>query len=135
MMSFKHTNALAYFMYLTNKVIMEYLDKFVVVFIDDILVYSEAEEKDEEHLRLVFEKLRANQLYTKFTKCKFWLTQVAFLGHVISAEGVSVDPCKVRDVFNWKPPTDVSEIHSFHGLAGYYRRFIQDFSKVAKSMT
>jgi hypothetical protein len=134
-MSFEHTNALAYFMYLMNKVIMEYLDKFVVVFIDDILVYSEAEEKDEEHLRLVLEKLRANQLYTKFTKCEFWLTQVAFLGHVISAEGVSVDPCKVRDVFNWKPPTDVLEIHSFHGLAGYYRRFIQDFSKVAKSMT
>jgi hypothetical protein len=111
------------------------LDKFVVVFIDDILVYSKTEENHEEHLRLVLEKLRAKQLYAKFSKCEFWLTQVAFLGHVISTGGVSVDLGKVGDVFNCKPPTNVSEIRSFLGLAGYYHRFIQDFSKIAKPMT
>jgi hypothetical protein len=99
------------------------LDKFVVVFIDVILVYSKIEEH-EEHLRLVLENLRANQLYAKFSKCEFWLTEVAFLGHVIYGRGVSVDPGKVKDVLNWKPPTDVSEIHSFLRLAGYYRKFI-----------
>jgi hypothetical protein len=124
MMSIGLMNALAYFMYLMNKVFMEYLDKFVVVFIDYILVYSETEEEHEEHLRLVLEKLRANQLYTKFSKCEFWLMEVAFLGHVISAGGVSVDPGKVNDVLNWKPPINISEIRSFLGLAGYYHRFI-----------
>jgi hypothetical protein len=84
---------------------------------------------------MVLEKPRTNQLYAKFSKCKFWLTQVAFLGHVISARGVSVDPEKVRDVLNWKPPTNVSEIRSFLGLVGYYQRFIQDLSKVANPMT
>jgi hypothetical protein len=123
-MSFGPTNALAYFMYLMNKVFMEYMDMFVVVFIDNILVYSETKEDHEEHLRLVLEKLRANQLYAKFNKCKFWLMLDAFLGHVISDGGVLVDPGKVRDVLNWKPPTNVSEICSFLGLAGYYRRFI-----------
>jgi hypothetical protein len=96
MMSFGLTNAPAYFMYLMNKVFTEYLDKFVVVFIDDILVYSETEEEHEKPLRLVLEKLRANQLYAKFSKCEFWLKEVAFLDHVISAEGVSVDPGKVK---------------------------------------
>jgi hypothetical protein len=101
-MSFGLTNAPAYFMYLMNKVFMEYMYKFVVVFIDDILVYYEKEEEHDEHLRLVLEKLRANQLYTKFSKCEFWLMQVAFLCHVISVGGVSVDPSKVKDVLNWK---------------------------------
>jgi hypothetical protein len=134
-MSFGLTNALAYFMYLMNKVFMEYLDKFVVVFIDDILVYFKTEEKHEEHLRLVLEKLRANQLYAKFSKCEFLLMQAAFLGHVISVRGVSVDLGKVKEVLNWRPPTDVSENRSFLILAGYYHRFIQDFSKIAKPMT
>jgi hypothetical protein len=106
-------------MYLMNNVFMEYLDKFVVVFIDEILVYSETGEEHEKHLRLVLEKLRANQLYAKFSKCEFWLMEIAFLGHVISAEGVSVDPRKVKDMLNWKPPIDVSQIHSFLRLAGY----------------
>jgi hypothetical protein len=135
MMSFGLTNAPAYFMYLMNKVFMEYLDKFVVVFIDDILIFSKTEEEHEKHLRIVLEKLRSNQLYAKFSKCEFWLTKATFLGHVISAGGVSVDPSKVKDVLNSMPPTNVSKIRSFLGLAGYYRRFIQDFSKIAKPMT
>jgi hypothetical protein len=134
-MSFGLMNAPTYFMYVMNKVFMEYLDKFVVVFIDDILIYSKIEEEHEEHLRLVLEKLRANQLYAKFSKCEFWLMQVSFLGHVISVGGVSVDLGTMREVLNWIPPTNVLEIHSFLGLAGYYRRFIQDFSKIAKTMT
>jgi hypothetical protein len=134
-MSFRLTNAPAYFMYLMNKVFMEYLDKFVVVFIDDILIYSKTEAEHKEHLRLVLERLIINQLYAKFSKCKFWLTQVAFLGHVIYAGGVLVDPGKVRDVFNWMLPMNISKIHSFLGLADYYYRFIQYSNglRIAKS--
>ena len=135
MMSFELTNALAYFMYLMNKVFMEYLDKFVVVFIDDILVYSETEEEHEEHLRLVLEKLRTNQLYAKFNKCEFWLTQVAFLGHVISVGGVLVDLGNVRDMLNWKLPTNILEIHSFLILAGYYRKFIRSYGNIVAPLT
>jgi hypothetical protein len=128
-------NAPAYFMYLMNKVFMEYVDKSVVVFIEDILIFSKTEEEHETHLRLVLEKIRAHQLHAKFSKCKFWLLEVAFLGHVISARGVSVDPGKVKDILDWMPPTNVSETQSFHGLAGYYRRFVKDISKIAKPMT
>jgi hypothetical protein len=109
-MSFGLTNTPAYFMYPMNKVFMKYLDKFVVVFNDDILIFSKMMEEHEEHLRLVLEKLRSNQLYARFSKCEFWLTEVALLGHVISAGGVSVDPGKVKDVLNWMPPTTASEI-------------------------
>jgi hypothetical protein len=97
-------------MYLMNKVFMEYMEKFVVVFNNDVLIYSKTEEEHEEHLIIVLEKFRANQLFAKFSKCKFWLTQVAFLGHVISAGGVSVDPGKVRDVLNWMPPKNILKI-------------------------
>jgi hypothetical protein len=135
MMSFGLTNAPTYFIYLMNKVFMEYLDKFVVVFIDDILIFSKTEEEHEKHLRLVLEKLKSIQLYAKFSKCEFWLTEVAFLGYVISTRGVSVDPGKVKDVLNWMPPTTASEIQSFLGLRGNYRQFIKDFSKIAKPMT
>jgi hypothetical protein len=114
---------------------MEYLDRFIIVFTDEILIFSKMREEHEEHLRLVLEKLRSNQLYAKFSKCEFWLTEVTFLGHVISTGGASVDPRKVKDVLNWMPPTIVSEIRSFLGLAGYYRWFIKDFSKIAKPMT
>jgi hypothetical protein len=124
----------AYFMYLMNKVFMKYLDKFVVVFIDDILIFSKMEEEHEKHLRMVLEKLKSNQLYAKFNKCEFWLTKVIFLGHVISAGGMSVDPSKVKNVLNWMPPMNASEIWSLLGLAGYYRRFIKDFSKIVKPM-
>nr|CAD39902.2 OSJNBa0065B15.6 [Oryza sativa Japonica Group] len=134
-MSFGLTNAPAFFMNLMNKVFMEYLDKFVVVFIDDILIYSRTKEVHEEHLCLALEKLREHQLYAKFSKCEFWLSEVKFLGHVISAGGVAVDPSNVESVTNWKQPKTVSEIRNFLGLAGYYRRFIENFSKIAKPMT
>jgi hypothetical protein len=122
-MSFMLMNVPIYFMYLMNKVFMEYLDKFVVVFIDDILIFSKIEEDHETHLRLVLEKLTTHQLYAKFNKSEFLLSKVAFLGHDISAGGISVDLSKVRDVLNWMPPTNVSEIQSFLELAGYYRGF------------
>jgi hypothetical protein len=133
-MSFELTNALAYFMYLMNKVFMEYLDKFVVVFIDDILVYSRSEEEQEEHLSLALQKLRDHKLYAKLSKFGFWLKQVSFSGHIISKGGISVDPSKVQDVLSWKVPTSVSDIQNFLGLAGYYQRFIEGFSKISKPM-
>jgi hypothetical protein len=134
-MSFGLTNAPAYLMYLMNKVFMEYLDKFVMVFIDDILVYSRNEEEHEEHLRLALQKLREHRSYDKLSKCEFWMKQVAFLGHVISKGGISVDLSKVQDVLSWNAPTSVSDIQSFLGLAGYYRRFIKGFSKISKPVT
>jgi len=134
-MSFGLTNAPAYFMYLMNKVFVEYLEKFVVVFIDDILVFSKDEIEHEKHLRLVLQKLREHELYAKLSKCEFWLKEVSFLGHIISNGGVVVDPKKVQDVLSWKPPKDVSEIRSFLGMARYYKRFIEGFSKLAKPMT
>jgi hypothetical protein len=131
-MSFGLTNAQAYFM---NKVFMEYLDRFVVVFIDDILIYSKSESDHEVHLRLVLQKLRDNQLYAKYSKCEFWIDEVSFLGHIISNGGISVDTAKVKEIVVWSIPTTVTEIQSFLGLAGYYRRFIEGFSKIAQSMT
>jgi hypothetical protein len=106
-----------------------------VMFIDDILVYSRSEEENEEHLRHSLQKLRENRLYAKLTKCEFWMKQVAFLGHVILKGGISVDPCKVQDVLSWNASTSVGDIQSFLGLAGYYRRFIEGFSKISKPMT
>jgi hypothetical protein len=123
-MSFGLTNAPAYFMYLMNKVFMEHLDKFIVVFIDDILVYSRSEEEHEEHLRLVLQKLREHRLYAKLSKCEFWVKQVAFLGHIISKGGISVDHIKVQVVLSWNAPTSVGDIQSF-----------LRFSKISKPMT
>jgi hypothetical protein len=134
-MSFGLTKSLAHFMYLMNSVFMPELDKFVVVFIDDILVYSKNEEEYEQHLQIILQRLRDHQLYAKFSKCAFWLKEVPFLGHVISVEGIAVDPSKVQEVLDWKFPRSVTQIHSFLGLAGYYRRFIPNFSKIAKPMT
>jgi len=134
-MSFGLTNAPAYFIYLMNSVFMPELDKFIVVFIDDILIYSKNKKEHEQHLRIVLQRLRDHQLYAKFSKCEFWLNSVKFLGHTISSEGISVDPSKVQEVMDWKPPTSVHQIRSFLGLAGYYRRFIPDFSRIAKPMT
>jgi hypothetical protein len=134
-MSIGLINAPAYFMYMMNEVSMEYLDKFVVVFIDDILVYYRNEEKHEGHIRLVLQKLRDHKLYAKLSKCEFWLKQVAFLGHVISKGGISMDPSKVQDVLSWKASTSVSDIQSFLRLAGYYQRFIEGFLKISEPMT
>jgi hypothetical protein len=133
-MSFGLTNAPAYFMYLMNKVFMEYLDKFVVVFIDHILIFSKDEEEHDEHLRLVLQKLRENQLYAKLNKYKFWLKEVLFLGHIISEGGISVDPSMVKNVLSWKTPQNVSVIRSFLGLVRYYQRFIEGFSNISKPM-
>ena len=114
---------------------MDELDKFMLVFIDDILGYSPTAEEHEHHLRTVLEKLVQPQLYAKFSKCKFWLQEVAFLRHVLSAEGVAVDPAKIEAVKEWDQPRNVTEVRSFLGLAGYYRRFIENFSKIARPMT
>jgi hypothetical protein len=135
MRSFGLTNTPAHFMYLMNSVFMIELDKFIVVFIDDILVYSKNKKEHEGHLRIVFQRLWDHQLYAKYNKCEFWLGEVPFLGHVISSEGVSMDPGRVRDVLDWKSPRFVHHVHSFLGLAGYYRRFIPNFSKIIKPIT
>ncbi|KAL4026110.1 hypothetical protein IC575_014534 [Cucumis melo] len=129
------TNAPAVFMDLMNRIFHRYLDQFVIVFIDDILVYSVDRESHEEHLRIVLQTLREKQLYAKFSKCEFWLEQVVFLGHVVSAKGVSVDPQKVEAIVNWERPISATEVRSFLGLAGYYRRFIEDFSRLALPLT
>src|SRR5512132_2944518 len=118
-----------------NKGFMEFLDKFVIVFIDDILVYSKNEEEHKEHLRLVLGKLREHQLYAKFSQCEFWLKEVGFLGHVISGAGIALDPTKAITLTNWEAHTSVGESRSFLGVAGYYRRFIENFSKIGKPMT
>jgi hypothetical protein len=134
-MSFGLTNAPAHFMYLINSVFMSELDKFVVVFIDDILIYFKSEEEHAQHLQVILQQLWDHQLYAKFSKCAFWLKEVPFLGHVISAEGIAVDPSKVQEVLDWKSLRSVTQIRSFLRLAGYYRRFISNFSKIAKPMT
>ena len=105
------------------------------MFINDILVYSKTKEEHEEHLRIALQLLRENQLYAKLNKCEFWLDQVPFLGHIISSEGLSVDPSKIEAVVNWARPKKVTEIRSFLGLAGYYRRFVQGFSSIASPLT
>ena len=122
-MSFGLTNAPAAFMDLMHKVFQPYLDQFVVVFVDNILIYSQSEEEHEDHSRIVLQGLKNHQLYAKFRKCEFWLTEVKFLGHIVSASSVSVDLEKVEAVMSWERSESVFEIRSFLGLAGYYRRF------------
>ncbi|KAA0062435.1 ty3-gypsy retrotransposon protein [Cucumis melo var. makuwa] len=134
-MSFGLTNAPAVFMDLMNRVFREFLDIFVIVFIDDILIYSKTEAEHEEHLHMVLQTLRDNKLYAKFSKCEFWLKQVSFLGHVVSKVGVSVNPAKIEAVTSWPRPSTVSEVRSFLGLAGYYRRFVENFSRIATPLT
>jgi len=118
-----------------NSVFMLKLDKFVVVFIDYILVYYRNEEEHAQHLHVVLTRLREHHLYAKFSKCEFWLKKVPFLGHVLSEEGISVDPAKVQEVLDWKVPTSVHEVRSFLCLVGYYRHFIPEFSIISKPMT
>jgi len=134
-MPFGVTNAPALFMDYMNRIFRPFLDKFVVVFIDDILIYLRTKEERGRHLRVVLEILREKQLYAKLSKCEFWLEEVNFLGHIISAQGISVDPAKVKAVLQWERPKFVTEIRSFVGLAGYYRRFIEDFSRIVAPLT
>ena len=133
-MPFGLTNAPVASMDHMNRVFQPYLDQFVVVFVDDILIYSQSEVEHEDHLRIVLQLLRDHQLYAKFSKCEFWLAEVGFLGHMVSASGVSVDPGKVEAVMCWERPKSVFEIRSFLGLVGYYRRFIEDFFRLAAPM-
>ena len=118
-MSFGLTNAPTSFMDFMHRVFQPYLDQLVVVFMDDILIYSKSEEDHEGHLRIVLQTLREHQLYAKFSKCEFWLTEVGFLGHVVSASGISVNPKKVEAIMSWERPKSVFEIRSFLGLVGY----------------
>jgi hypothetical protein len=134
-MSFGLTNAPAHFIYMMNSVFMLELNKFVMVFIDGILIYSKSKEEYAQHLRVILQWLRDHQLYTKFNKCAFWLKEVPFLGHIISVEGIAVVPGKVQEVLDWKSPRSVMQIHSFLGLAGYYHRFIPNFFKISNTMT
>ncbi|GJT85038.1 putative nucleotidyltransferase, ribonuclease H [Tanacetum coccineum] len=134
-MPFGLTNAPAVFMDLMNRVCRPYLDKFVIVFIDDILIYSKSKEEHEKHLKLILELLKKEELYAKFSKCEFWISTVQFLGHVIDSQGIHVDPAKIESIKNWAAPTTPTEIRQFLGLAGYYRRFIEGFSKIAKPLT
>jgi hypothetical protein len=134
-MSFGLTNAPTFFIYLMNNVFMDYLDKFVVVFIDDILIYSQSEEDHVDHLKMLLQRLREHQLYAKLSKCDFWIHEVLFLGHIIYRDGLAMDPKKVADILNWKAPKDVHGIKSFIGMTGYYRCFIEDFPKIARTMT
>ena len=134
-MSFGLRNAPAAFMDLMNRIFRPYLDQFVIVFIDDILIYSGSGEEHAEHLRIILQTLLKHRLYAKLNKCQFWLDSVTFLGHIVSAEGVLVDPQKVEAILNWKPPTSVIEIRSFLGLAGYYSKFVEGFSKIAAPLT
>ncbi|GKB15101.1 reverse transcriptase domain-containing protein [Tanacetum coccineum] len=134
-MPFGLTNAPAVFMDLMNRVCKPYLDKFVIVFIDDILIYSCNEKEHEEHLKTILEMLKKEELYAKFSKCEFWINTIKFFGHVIDSSGIHVDPANIEAVKNWASPTTPSEICQFLGLAGYYRRFIKGFSKIAKPMT
>ncbi|GJV95305.1 putative reverse transcriptase domain-containing protein [Tanacetum coccineum] len=134
-MPFGLTNAPAVFMDLMNRVCRPYLDKFVIVFIDDILIYSKTKEEHDVHLRLILELLKKEELYAKFSKCDFWLSKVQFLGHVIDSEGRHVDPAKIESIKDWESPKTPTEIRQFLGLAGYYRRFIEGFSKISKPMT
>eukprot|EP00253_Pinus_taeda_P012641 PITA_12641 len=129
------TNAPATFMCLMNSIFHQYLDRFVLIFIDDILVYSRTVEEHQEHLRKVLQTLREHQLYAKFSKCDFFKEEIQYLGHVISKEGIAVDPEKIKAIMDWPVPKDVADIRSFMGLAGYYRRFVEGFSKVAFPIT
>ncbi|KAL0555999.1 hypothetical protein IC582_004502 [Cucumis melo] len=135
-MSFGLTNAPSMFMDLMNRVFKDFLDTFLIVFIDDILVYSKIESEHEEHLRMILETLRANKLYAKFLKCEFLMVEASiFLGHMVSKDGLFVDPAKIEVVTSWPRPSTVNEVRSFLGLTGYYRWFVKDFSRIATPLT
>ena len=128
-MPFGLTNAPAAFMDLMNRVFKDYLDRFVIVFIDDILIYSHSMEEHAEHTRTVLQLLKVKKLYAKFKKCEFWLEKVSFLVHVVSKDGIAVDPTKVEAVSNWERLKNVTVVRSFLGLAGYYGNLLKDFQR------
>ncbi|GJU88448.1 putative reverse transcriptase domain-containing protein [Tanacetum coccineum] len=134
-MPFGLTNAPEVFVDLMNRICKPYLDRFVIVFIDDILIYSKSRKEHEGYLKLIMRLLKKEELYAKFSKCEFWLSKVQFLGHVIDSEGIHVDPAKIESIKDWVSPKTPTEICQFLGLAGYYRRFIKGFSKIARPMT
>nr|GFC96294.1 putative reverse transcriptase domain-containing protein [Tanacetum cinerariifolium] len=134
-MPFGSTNALAVFMDIMNRMCKPYLDKFLIVFIDDILIYSRNEEEHANRLRIILELLQKAKLYAKFSKCDFWIRIVQFLGHLIDSQGLHVDPAKIEAVKNWTSPTTPTEVRQFLGLVGYYRRFIEGFLKISKHLT
>ncbi|KAD3066931.1 hypothetical protein E3N88_34811 [Mikania micrantha] len=134
-MPFGLTNAPAVFMDLMNRVCKPYLDKFIIVFIDDILIYSKSLEEHKEHLQLALELLRQEKLYAKLSKCDFWIREVQFLGHVMNEQGIHVDKSKIEAIKNWEAPKTPTEVQQFLDLAGYYRRFIEGFSKIAQPLT
>jgi len=134
-MPFGVTNAPCVFMEYMNRIFHPFLYRFVVVFIDDILVYSKSEEEHAEHLRIVLGVLKEKKLFAKLSKCEFWLREVIFVGHVISKGGIAVDPLKVDALLQWDSPKSVFEVRSFLGLVGYYQRFIEGFSKLALPLT
>nr|GFB06336.1 hypothetical protein [Tanacetum cinerariifolium] len=128
-MPFGLTNAPAVFMDLMDRVCKPYLDKFVIVFIDDILIYSKEEKEHEEHLKAILELLKKEELYAKFSKCEFWIPKVQFLGHVIDSQGIHMDPTKIKSIKDWASPKSPTEIHQFLGLAGYYWNSLKDSQK------
>ena len=134
-LSFRLTNAPAAFKDLMHRVFRRYLDKFFIVFIDDILIYSRTPEEHERHLTIVLQTLREHKLYAKMSKCEFWMKEMKFLGHVVSEHGVAIDSAKIEAVMKWEPSKNVTEVRSFPGLAGYYRRFVEGFSKLVMPMT
>ncbi|KAL8238122.1 hypothetical protein R6Q59_019203 [Mikania micrantha] len=134
-MPFGLTNAPALFMDLMNRVCKPYLGKFMIVFIDDILIYSKTQEEHADHLRRVLELIKTEQLYAKFSKCDFWIREVQFLGHVVNEKRIHVDPAKIEAIKNWTAPKTPTEVRQFLGLAGYYRWFIEGFLKIAQSLT
>lgn len=129
------TNAQTTFMCLMNNIFHQFLDKFVLIFIDDILIYSQNIEEHKEHLHIVLQVLREHQLHAKYNKCDFIKEKIQYLGHVITKDGIVVDPEKIRTIMEWLVPKDVADIRSFMGLAGYYRRFVEGFSRVAYPIT
>ena len=134
-MPFEFTNASAAFMNLMNRVFQPYLDQFIVVFIDDILLYYKDAQEHEQHLRIVLHIMREKQLFAKLRKCDFWLKEVSFLGHIVFVEGIRVDPAKIEAIVSWKLPRNVTEVRCFLGLVGYYLRFVKGFSVLASSLT
>ncbi|KAJ0752836.1 putative nucleotidyltransferase, Ribonuclease H [Helianthus annuus] len=134
-MPFGLTNAPAVFMDLMNRVGKPYLDKFVIIFIDEILIYSQTEAEPEQHLRTILELLKKEQLYAKFSKCEFWIRDVQFLGHLLNENGIHVDPAKIEAIKNWNAPKTPTGVIQFLGLAGYYRGFIKNLSKIPQPLT